>query len=64
MGKWTLVLYVRPKPPPVQIKDKVECRWSFDTEEGGREYEAALAKHLQDKRKPVPCRDFPVFTSN
>lgn len=50
MGKGTLVLYIPPKPPPLRIKDKVEYRWSFDTAEGRREYEAALAKHLQDNK--------------
>jgi hypothetical protein len=50
MGKGTLVLYVPPKPPTPRIKDKVEYRWSFDTEEGRRDYETALAKHLQVNR--------------
>lgn len=44
------MLYVPPKTPRVRIKDKVEYRWSFDTGEGRREYETALAKHLQGNR--------------
>jgi len=43
MGKGTLVLYIPPKPPPLRIKDKVEYRWSFDTEEGRREQGQCLA---------------------
>lgn len=50
MGKGTLVLYIPPKAPPLRVINKVEYRWSFDTAEGRREYEAALAKHLQGNK--------------
>jgi hypothetical protein len=64
MGKETLVLYVPPKPPGPRIKDKVEYRWSFDTEEGRREYEAALAKHLQANRILLGATTFEPLSSS
>ena len=48
--KGTQVLYVRPTPPKPQIIRKIEYKWSFDTADGRREYEAALDKHLKDKK--------------
>src|SRR5271165_2392928 len=64
MGKGTLVLYIPPKPPPLRIKDKVEYRWSFDTEEGRREYEAALAKHLQNNKVLSGATTFESLSSS
>jgi hypothetical protein len=46
----TLVLYVRPTAPEPHTKNKIEYRWSFDTEEGRREYEAALSKHFKSNK--------------
>lgn len=55
--KGTQVLYVRPTPPRPRMIGKIEYKWSFDTAEGRTEYEAALDKHLKDKKivsgKPV-----------
>ena len=55
--KGTQVLYVRPIPPKPRMIGKIEHRWSFDRPEGRTEYEAALDKHLKDKKivsgKPV-----------
>jgi hypothetical protein len=48
--KGTQVLYVRPTPPRPRKIGRVEYKWSFDTAEGRREYEAALDKHLKDKK--------------
>jgi hypothetical protein len=45
----TQVLYVRPKDPPPQKKDKTEYRFEIATPDGRKEYEDALAKHLKDK---------------
>jgi hypothetical protein len=44
------VLYVPPTAPEPHTKNKIEYRWSFDTEEGRREYEAALLKHLKSNK--------------
>ena len=44
------VLYVRPSPPKPWRIGSTEYIWSFDTAEGRREYEAALDKHLKDKK--------------
>jgi hypothetical protein len=46
----TQVLYVRPTPPKPRIIRKIEYKWSFDTAEGRREYEAALHKHLRAQK--------------
>jgi hypothetical protein len=46
----TQVLYIHPPPPKPQVQNNVEHKWSFDTAEGRREYEAALGKHLKDKK--------------
>ena len=46
----TQVLYVPPTAPAPQTKDKIEYRWSFDTEDGRREYESALLKHLKSNK--------------
>jgi hypothetical protein len=43
----TQVLYVRPEPPKQRKIKGVEYSWSFDTQDGRREYEAALDKHLK-----------------
>jgi hypothetical protein len=58
------VLYVPPKPPGPRIKDKVEYRWSFDTEQGRREYEAALAKHLQANKILLGAATFEPLSSS
>jgi hypothetical protein len=48
--KGTQVLYVRPTPPKPRKIGKIEYRWSSDTAEGRREYEAALHKHLKNQK--------------
>jgi hypothetical protein len=59
----TLVLYIAPPRPKTQkSKDGTEYDWSFDTEDGRREYQTLLGKHLKEKRIVSGEPDYDVLS--